>query len=228
MNSYILKTTALFFFISFVACKSDKKENEDLKIENDVVHKQSESEKHLQNILRAHNATKFKEENQVKFNLEISMTDEIFFNGFVTLKTDGSKARFLDSNTDRIVHRNNLNSELDKKLYHLATLYGMGFWLNEDKFEKQTSDQDNFNHAVFETSVNSSTFNISTHPLTDILQNVTYKTNISEPPFNEATVHYDKYITVNRVPVALNWYFVDQTDTIATAKVSRISYPETF
>jgi len=227
MNNQVLKSLIILSILSLYSCKSDPEKTK-VDHKNPVVEQPSESLKHLQNIARAHNASKFEKENQVKFNLEVSVKDKMFFDGTVTLKTDGSKARFLDSDIDHIIESGDLSTEIDKKLYHLAELYCIGFWLQEYNFSKTSSDSEDFNQAVYESTKTSSTFTVFTHSLTDIVQHVEYKTGISDIPFDGATVFFDKYITVNRVPVALSWYFTKATDTIARAKVSRISYPKEF
>jgi len=227
MNNQVLKSLIILSLISFYACKS---EPEKTKVDHKkpVVEQPSESLKHLRNIEKAHNASKFEQEEQVKFNLEVSVKDKVFFDGTVTLKTDGSKARFLDSGIDQMIESGDLSTEIDKKLHHLAELYCIGFWLQEENFSKTSSDSEDFVQAVYESADTSSTFTVFTHPLTDIVQHVEYKTGISDAPFSEATVFFDKYITVNRIPVALKWKFKVDQNQIATAEISRISYPDTF
>jgi hypothetical protein len=211
-----------------MACKSDKKDNEEIANDKEVVLEQTESEKHLQNIIRAHNAGKFTEESQVRFNLKLEVKNKVFFDGTVVLKTDGSKARFLDSAIDQIVEKNNLNNQLDQKLYFLLELYSMGFWLDNENFDKITTENEEFTEARYKSPNTSTTYKIYTHPLTDIVQKIEYKTKLEDQPFDAGTINFEKYITVNRVPVSLKWYFIDDTDTIANADVSRISYPENF
>lgn len=227
MIRQLSKSLFILSLLSLYACKSDPKDTE---TENakPIVEQPSESQKHLQNIERAHNSAKFKEENQVRFNLKLSTEDDVFFDGAVTLKTDGSKARFLDSGIDQTIKSDDLSNEIDKKLYHLAELYCIGFWLQEDNFSKTSSVSEDFVQAVYDSPETSSTFTVFSHPLTDIIQHLQYKTDIDAYPFDEATVFFDKYITVNRIPVALNWYFTKAKDTIARAQITRISYPETF
>lgn len=227
MIRQLSKSLFILSLLSLYACKSDPKDTE---TENakPIVEQPSESQKHLQNIERAHNSAKFKEENQVRFNLKLSTENDVFFDGTVTLKTDGSRVRFLDSDIDEMLESGDLNTEIDKKLYHLAELYSIGFWLKKDKFKKMSSNNGDFIKAVYDSPETSSTFTVFSHPLTDIIQHLQYKTDIDAYPFDEATVFFDKYITVNRIPIALNWYFTKAKDTIARAQITRISYPETF
>ncbi len=223
----IIKTLFSFILIiCIISCKSDKKQ---LKIENEkpIDNQNSESAKHLQNVARAHNAEKFKSEEQVKFNLEFSTADEVMFNGTITLKTDGAKARFLDSKVNQVIEKNNLNSNSDQKLFFLAEIYATGFWFDQDTFKKIKSQDSEFFKATY-TSFSQTAYTIYTHPLTDIVQHLDYNTKISEEPFNKGTIYFEKYITVNRVPVPLIWTFKSGDDITAQAKISRISYPKNF
>jgi hypothetical protein len=211
-----------------MACKSDTPkaiDNTELNAEPTEI---SDSEKHLQNISRAHNASKFIEESQVRFKLKFNIKEEVFFDGFVTLKTDGSQARFLDSTINKLIESNNLKTELDKKLYWIVELYAMGFWPNTEDFNKTNSDNDDFIKATYNSPITSSTYTIYTHPLTDIVQYVEYDTDILDEPFEIGTLFYDKYITVNRIPVSLNWNIKFEDNTVAKAEITRISYPKTF
>jgi hypothetical protein len=213
---------------NLLACKSDT-ENIDGKVDKKQnIQKISESEKHLQNIAGAHNAKKFLEEAQVKFNLKLTIKQDVFFDGIVSLKTDGSKAKFSGSNIDKTIIKNELESDLDKKLYFLAEIYATGFWYEQENFDKLESEGEEFKKAVYESLISKTNFTIYSHPLTDIVQFIDYKTGISEAPFNKGRLYFDRYITVNRVPVPLNWTFKSGGEIIAEAKISRISYPETF
>lgn len=225
-TSTLLKSIIMLCILNSVACKSDSTNNEK-DTESLLVETPTESEKHLQNITRAHNAKKFQSEPQVKFKLQFSTKDSVFFDGFVTLKTDGSKARFLNSKIDRVIQNHQLQTDLDKKLFLMAELYSMGFWIKDNNF-KLLSNNDSLDLSYYRSSKSESTFKIYSHPITHVVQQVDYDTNIDQKPFKSGSLHYEKYITVNRVPVALHWNIIDDKDTIAQAEISRISYPEQF
>lgn len=228
MKNFIYKRLLFLIILGLLACKSDEKKTNENNNSIEVVKDVSESEKHLENIKSAHNASKFSQEEQVKFKLKLSFENEVFFDGFVTLKTDGSKARFLDSNIDKIFKSDNISTELDQKLYWLTELYTLGFWLEKDQFNKVNSESEDFIKAVYQSPITSNTYTIYSHPLTDVIQYVDYKTGLPDQPFNSGVVYFDKYITVNRVPVSLVWEFKLEKDKVAKAEISRISYPDTF
>lgn len=211
-----------------MACKSDDSKKDKEQQPGEEVEVVSQSEKHLQNIFRAHNGSKFKSEDYVRFQLKFKFKDDAFFEGFMTIKTNGSKIRFLDSNTDKIIESANLQTELDQQLFWLAELYSMGFWLDQDDFETLKNTNEDYVKAVYSSKYSSSVYKVYTHPLTAIIQHVDYTTHIPGDPFNSGTVFYEKYITVNRIPVPLRWTFIKQKDTIAKAEITRISYPDQF
>ena len=41
--------------------------------------------------------------------------------------------------------------------------------------------------------------------MTNIIQKIDYQTDIKPKPFEKGVLHFDRYITVNRVPVAMQW-----------------------
>jgi len=228
MKFCVFKFLIVILFLNLLACKSDKEKDNYNSSSIETIKDKSESEKHLENIKRAHNASKFSQEEQVKFKLKLSFENGVFFDGFITLKTNGSKARFLDSNIDKIVESDNISTELEQKLYWLTELYTLGFWLEKDQFNKVNSESEDFIKSIYKSPMTSNIYTIYSHPLTDVIQYVDYKTGLSDQPFNYGVVYFDKYITVNRVPVSLVWEFKLEKDKVAKAEISRISYPDTF
>jgi hypothetical protein len=100
--------------------------------------------------------------------------------------------------------------------------------LNPDTFNKATSENEGFSKSTYKSSITNNTYNIYTHPLTDVIQRVEYQSEITDKPFKSGTVYFDKYITVNRVPVSLAWEFKRSNEIIAKAEITRISYPNVF
>lgn len=227
MKLLLLRSLLLLIIIGQISCKSDTPKPDDNSELKEVSKEISESEKHLQNIARAHNASKFKEEAQVKFKLKIDIRDEAFFDGFVTLKTDGSQARYLDSNIDKTLEIANLETDLDKKLYMMAELYTMGFWFDSENFNL-ISKSDSLDLSDYHSEKLDADYKIYSHPLTHVIQQIDFKTTIADKPFDNGSLMFDDYITVNRVPVALKWKIILNEEQIATAEISRISYPKTF
>lgn len=217
----------LLWFLILTGCKSDK---EKAPVEKAVEQKTvnvDKSQRLLNNITSAHNSKKFKSEKQVQFNLKLELKDSVFFDGKVILKTDGSKVKFLDANVDKVVDADNLKTDLDKKLFMIAELYAMGFWIGTENFEVK-SRNDSTDVSTFKSQRSQTDFKIYSHPLTHVVQQVDFETVIDENPFHKGKLLYQKYITVNRVPVALKWQINLDQEQVAVAEISRISYPKTF
>jgi hypothetical protein len=159
--------------------------------------------------------------------LKFRIDNDLFFDGYVTLKTDGSQARFLDSNLDKTLETSNLKTDLDKKLYLITELYTMGFWFDSENF-KLISKNDSLNVSGYHSVSLGSDYKIYTHPVTHVIEKIDFETTIPDKPFNKGSLLYDKFITVNRIPVALKWEInLDQKQT-ASAEITRISYPKVF
>jgi len=227
MKIWSRKIYLIMVILSVIACISDSK-TEQIDVDKESSKEIKASKGYLQSIAKAHNADKFKQENQVKFNLKFDVGIKNFFDGVVVLKTDGSKVKFTGSDIKKIIEQKTIKSELDKKLFFLIELYTTGFWYDEGSFSKINSESKDFSVANIESGITNNNYTIYCHPLTDIVQYIEYETKIEDSPFDKGTLHFDRYITVNRVPVPLNWIFKSGTDTIAKAKISRISYPKTF
>ena len=67
-------------------------------------------------------------------------------------------------------------------------------------------------------------YEITTHPLTEIIQSV----RMEKPKsiFDNKTIRFEKYITVNRIPVSMLWEIYQKDEKVGEIKISRISYPK--
>lgn len=221
-----LYSLVLVICLILIGCKSDNQETTVTETE-EKTEKVDKSLQLLKTIKSAHNAQKFNSEQHVKFKLKLELKDSAFFDGYVTLKTDRSQVRFLDSNIDKIVDANSLKTELDKKLFMIAEIYSMGFWFDAEKFHK-ISENDSLNISEYNSVKSKSKYKVYSHSITNVIQYIDFETDISDEPFNSGSLYYEKYITVNRVPVALKWKIEVDQKQLATAEISRISYPDTF
>lgn len=209
-------------------CKSDVNKNEEKSAANKELEISPETQKHFQNIQRAHNSKKFKEENTVKFKLKLTVGEKVFYDDFIYPKTDLSKLKINENQSVKLIEQNNLKNDYEKKMYFLSEIYAIAFIMNIDDFKKVSSKNDNFFKATFNSNETGTAYEILSHPITDIIQQINYKTNLTGHPFESGSVVFDKYITVNRIPVPLFWTFKNGEQVVAKAEISRISYPDTF
>lgn len=208
-------------------CKSDKSNDnqKDITVEQTVL--PSESSSLLRGIQYAYNTNKFADETQVKFNIQLKIADTSYYDGYVILKTNASSIRLLNSKIDTVLTADSLDSKFHNTMFWIAETYAMPFWLKAEYFEKQR-ETGNFVVSNYKSPLSKSVFKISTHPLTNIIDKIEYNTDIEIPVFNQGRLYFDKYITVNRIPVAMHWRIEADNNVIAKAKISRISYPDTF
>lgn len=210
------------------ACKSDVNKNQNKTDDKKEVKVTPETQKHFLNIQRAHNSKKFKVEKVVKFKLKLTIEKKVFYDNFINLKTDLSKLKINENQSVKLIEQNNLNNDYEKKMYFLSEIYAIAFIMNIDDFKKVSSKNDNFIKATFNSIETETDYEILSHPITDIIQQINYNTNINGKPFESGSVVFEKYITVNRIPVPLFWTFKNGEQVVAKAEISRISYPNTF
>ncbi len=219
------------FFICLIAlvlgCKSDK--NVEKQKEKDIIvsKKLSESEMLQENIQDAYNLKKYTEEEQVKFKINLKVQDSIYFDGYLSVKTDNSKIRILSSQIDKVMTFSDESSNIEKMLFWASEIYTLPFSLKEDNFELLKRD-DEFIISKYVSSSTDSEYKVYSNPITNIIEKVEYITPISIQPFDKGVLYFDKYITVNRIPVAMHWNIKKDGDNIAVVKISRISYPDNF
>lgn len=224
MKNFFLSSILICFLLS--ACKTDKPEKTE-ELKPPEKEKLSKNERFLKRIEYAHNADKFNEEEQVKFRIKLKLKDSIFYNGDVVMKTDLSQVRFLSSTIDTVLTANRLKSENDKILYWIAECYAIGFQLNAESFNK-ISESDSVVVSSFRSPKTSTKFKLSTHPITNIIQKLEYDTGIDQKPFDNGSLNFNRYITVHRIPVALEWTIETGAKNAAEAEITRISYPDKF
>ncbi|RRO21842.1 hypothetical protein [Flavobacteriaceae bacterium 14752] len=219
-------TVIVCFSFIISSCKTDKKNSTNVNKETQTQNI-SDDQRLLNSIQEAYNFSKFKKEKQVKFNVKLSVSDTILYNGFLILKPNTPEIRVLGSQIDTILNANSIESDFHKTLFFIAESYALPFWLKPDTFQKE-SKNDSLVTSDFTSHLTNSHFKISTHPTTHIIEKIAYKTDIKNKPFNEGKLYYDKYITVNRIPVAMKWYLEVNQQVSARVEISRISYPDKF
>ena len=208
-------------------CKTDKSGDENIEETNNPKKTLSQNKQLVQSIQKAYNTNQFEKEAQVKFNLKLKVEDSLFFDGYVSLKTDASQLRLQTSQMDTVLNTQNLNGEFDKVLFWAAEVYALPFWFDESMFKIEAKN-DTIVQSKFNSKVSSSRFQLSTHPMTHIIQKVDYQTNIKIEPFDQGQLYFDRYITVNRIPVAMQWRIEVDGEVKSEAEISRISYPDKF
>mgnify|MGYP005847714009 CR=1 FL=1 len=215
------------FSLILWACKPDNPNEKQQDKTNVPIKKLNENEVLAQAIKTAYNTKKFQQETQVKFNLKLKVEDTLYFNGFVSLKTDASQIYLLSSQVDTVLNAQKLNRDFDKILFWSAEVYALPFWIQSDDFKINTKN-DSLVTTHYKSNLTTSDFDLFTHPMTHIIQKLNYQMAIKTKPFDRGQLYFNRYITVNRIPVAMQWRIEVDGELKAEAKISRISYPEQF
>lgn len=179
----------------------------------------------LNGVQNAYNIKKFKTETQVKFNIDLKSNQSTYYNGSINVKTDASEIQLKSLKIDTSLYPNKLDSDFDKLLFLVAECYSIPFLINQSNFRKLTKN-DSLVVSDYKSSLTSFEYKIFTHPITHIVQSIDYDTDIKIEPFGRGSIFFERYITVNRIPVAMKWRIEVDGEVKAEAIISRISYPK--
>ncbi|NBC58731.1 MAG: hypothetical protein GVY05_10680 [Bacteroidetes bacterium] len=207
-----------------LSCKTDKpdEKNNSETLKNVKV---TEDQQFLNSIQSAYNTQKFNAEAKVKFNAQVNVSDTVFYDGYLILDTKSKQVRILNSKIDTTISANTIDTKHQKILLWIAETYALPFWLKSENFQKLSSN-DSIALSRYQSELTNSEFKISTHPITHIIKNIEYQTDISTAPFDQGRIDLERYITVNRIPVAMEWIITKNKTVSAEVKISRISYPK--
>lgn len=204
-----------------ISCQSDK--NKTKQNNTSAVKSQKTESKTLTPLKSAYNYNKFKKEKFVKFNFKLIESDSVLFEGNLNLNTDASEIKFKNSRLDTVLKTNDIRSKFDKIVLWSAEIYALPFWIDSTN-EFQVSKKDSLDSFKYKSELSNTTYEIFKHPQTHIIKKVKYSTDIDTKPFDNGTLTFDKYITVNRIPVAMKWKIQSDSKRHFRAEISSISY----
>lgn len=214
----------VFLGILLSGCKSDKPKDVNNSETKNQTENPDEDEVLLSSIQNSYNIQRFENENQVKFNVALKVSDTLFYKGYMIINTQSKQIRLLNSDTDTLLNVQYLESDYHKTLFWVAENYALPFWLKPENFQKLSSN-DSLTVSTYKSDLTNTEFKVSTHPLTHIINQVEYNTDIDLKPFNKGNLNFERYITVNRIPVAMTWNIKVEETLMGEIEISRISYP---
>ncbi|MGX1023773.1 hypothetical protein [Psychroflexus sp. MBR-150] len=220
------KSFVLFFcscIISF-GCQSDKAKSKSDESTSKSIDKNRYNST-LSPLRSAYNTRAFEAEKAVKFHLKLSTEDSVFFDGNLILNTEGTEIKIKNSKLDTVLNTQKMESKFEKIVLWSAELYALPFWIQTDKALKPF-EKDSLIGFKYKSRLSDTDFEIFKHPQTHIIEKVNYSTDIKTKPFDKGVLTYYKYITVNRIPVAMTWIIEGENNITAKAEISRISYPD--
>jgi hypothetical protein len=218
----------LFTIVSLIillccSCQKDIKQKAE---KETVIEKQSPKPKALglnARIGNAYNVKKFQSESFLKYSVDISFLDTTYFKGTLTYNILKESLNVKKNNGEFDLDNNPQDAEVLDLLSDLNSIYTLPFYLdNENLNTIQTNDS--IVKSKFTSSISKLTYEINTHPLTEIIQSI--KIENPKSIFHNSTIRFDRYITVNRIPVAMLWEIFKEDEMLGQVKISRISYPK--
>lgn len=245
---YFLSVFVLFTLFSCNSKSSKKSDKKETNTEKTEQTKQShkiapEHERLYKTYADINNLEKFNEESEFQYNVEVKFENDNSkdFSGTIQSKTDFSDIKLkLDSGESFFYHNNEFyaNPKTEDKInpFEIINITSLPFAMQNFNYEAVQKTivedgKDKFNLLDLDYSgVNSSEIQIqsvSSSATTNLLQFATLIGN-SNSIFSdeEFQVDFDRYITVNKIPIALNLILTSNDSKIATITVSRISYPK--
>ena len=254
MNS-IIKFKGRYLFVSFLVisvfffgCKDQKETNDTEKKEynhEEIVKRKSKEQRYASHIAEIHKAEHYKSEAYVSFELAIELP-ELKDHVKIVKATDFSEFKFTSEEFGEFyiigeelfkTESSKFTSELAKNYLEFAFIFGAFSELYQiensfSEIEELEAFDNNFKVLRIE-SINSGLKHIPspvtslTDSRTDMIKALSMELNLTG---EENLLYFDRYITVNRIPVSLTWKLFKNNEktnfnnTIGEIKVSRIKY----
>lgn len=236
-----------FSLLLVVACgKSEKEKESNRDKENKVERTVSSSERYLKSVENVHKKEDFLKEDLVSFKFDVKLSEKEL-QGKVVARTN--MAEFSVELSDGSVwYYNSLNDLFsaevnDKEIEQLLSFVVGGYFtfysISGENYTYTDKEKKEFLEREFsKVSLNNSAskrffpqeFTVFVEDRTSMLKGTSRNHPLKkrQPIF----LQYDKFITVNRIPVSLSWQFFESTKdnlmskNIGEAKITAISYPK--
>lgn len=212
----------LFVFLCWSCQKDNKKET---KTESPIENPGPKS-KPLDlstKIGSAYNIAKFKAETKLRYSAEVKISDTLYFKGTMEYNISEKTLTVKTGQEDFSISNYPESTPKEQFLFQLNEIYTLPFNLKKETF-KPLDQNDSMTTSLFKAENTKISYTLNTHPLTEIIQSL--KTENATPVFDDATIVFNKYITVNRIPVSMLWEIYKDDEKVGEVKISRISYPK--
>jgi len=171
----------------------------------------------------AYNVKKFSSESVLKYSVDLSFSDTTFYKGAITYNILENKIDLKPNKGQFDENTATEEGEFADALTDLNDIYTLPFFLQNESITTLEAN-DSIVRSRFTSGSSKATFEMATHPLTEIIQSV--KMQKPGSIFHNSTITFDKYITVNRIPVSMRWDIFKEGKRVGEVKISRISYPK--
>ncbi|MGM0636147.1 MAG: hypothetical protein ACQESK_08770 [Bacteroidota bacterium] len=251
MNAIKNISLGVLLALALFACSDKQPEEEKKSIEEKQAVSKSNEQIYAQSIENNHKKSNFLEEDMVSFTVEFDFGDQETQKISILSKTDLSQAvitfddnskLFYDGNALLLENEQKKNQKIAQQAMLMNTLYHSFFHLSEDEFSLSPREEITFfesdftkmtvSNNAFHQEIYPQEFTFFTEKRTSLMKGLQAKFPYIGKQNNstETYIQFDRFITVNRIPVSLQWNFFSAKkdasigDKIGQAKVSRIQY----
>lgn len=228
-------------------CDSKKEKNTDQKSAS--TEEKSQSQYFVEDVEAIHKKEKFLSEDFVSYQINYqfgNLSDELK----VKAATDLSNIEISSKNFGKSYYNGenmlidamaNMGEREAKRNFQLVYFYHVFFHLNEEGYLLNPVEATTFLDSPFkQINVTNQAFHTAIFPIettflvedrTNMMKGIRLKTSLignDRKPL-EVDLHYDRFITVNYIPVSLSWKFypentTNEEDLLGEAQVTRIKY----
>jgi len=218
------RIVAFIFIILFIGCKKSENTTSGSGTDASTLSQSDPSEKLKTSISGAYNTKKFTSESRLKYNFKLTIADTTYSEGTLLYNIKNNTLHLKSNLAEREISALSEN-KTDKLASIINEIYVLPFKMNTAEFAL-VERNDSLVKSAFSSKVNSAEFTLFTHPLTNIIQQLKFSSKHSALPFNDSDIKFQKYITVNRIPVSMRWEIIKNDEQIGEVIISRISYLE--
>ena len=213
----------IVLLLLIISCQKEKQNDPEQNLKLESSEPVSRSKQLIQRIANTYNIAKYKSESYLKYSFDFTLDEKTYAKGVMKYSIVDEDLNVRIEGKELNISKDSIRSEQEYFLFELNEIYTLPFIMNEDSFKLITSN-DSIVTSSYSSKISNITYELSTHPLTEILQDV--KSNGGNSVLNGTRLKFDKYITVNRIPVSMLWEIYNEDEVIGNVKISRISYPK--
>jgi hypothetical protein len=239
----------LLICISFFACTDSNSSKEKEAEKGETIQKLSAKLQFAKSVEDIHKKERFLEEDFVSYQITYKFGN---LEDVLTVKaaTDLSRVEIASKNFGKSYYNGqsiymdasaNMGDREAKRNFQMVFFYHSFFHISEEAYELYPIEETTFLDQKFkEVKIKNEGFHLAFFPMqatflvedrTHMMKGLELSTSLlgNDRDVKEVQLHYDRFITVNHVPVSLNWKFypkneVDENSILGEAQVTKIKY----
>ena len=206
-----------------VSCQKDVKTEPDVDKQMENEAPKSESEQLSTRIEKAYNIDKYKTETFLKYSVDVNLNDDTYAKAVLKYNILERILNVKANGVQSTMTNTSEKTEQEEFLFDLNEIYTLPFLIQNENFQL-ISKNDSIVTSKYASDQTRISYTINTHPLTEIIQSLNLDKDGSI--LDDTTINFEKFITVNRIPVSMIWNIYRDDKQIGAVNISRISYPK--